>query len=268
VNVTITLRRKGGGIVARWGYLNEDLLLAHEAEEERRRKLHDGVLDEWKKTAQNIKAENESMLQKEARREAMFMIEDAARTEKEYNEVTILWDCIETVESWRLAKQEPKRTDILTENVLNRSETIIPAPINHIWWRELFKGSFIDVIFDCPYEIQELTSSRPVYDLIKGLEEKQKEILYYLAIRLWTPQRIAVMRGQTDRNIRKVYSNMIDDIRIKLYKRLYPRYEAFLPLTVSQVAFVERYINEYGVGVIRGKHPMDNSADGGEDGGV
>ena len=94
------------------------------------------------------------------------------------------------------------------------------------------------MILDCPHEVHELTSSTPVYDIVKPLEEKQKEILYYLTIRLWTPQRLAAMRGQTDRNTRKVCTKMIGDIQDKLYERLYPRYEHYWNLTTSQTVFV------------------------------
>ena len=110
-----------------------------------------------------------------------------------------------------------------------------------MWWRKLLAGDFIDVIFDCPREIYELTSSRPVYDFTRVLDENHKEILYYWSIRQWSPQRIAAMRGQTDRNIRKVYNKMIEDIRRKMYERLRPRYDAKEPLTLAQKEFVKQY---------------------------
>ena len=103
----------------------------------------------------------------------------------------------------------------------------------------MMRGKFLDVISDCPQEIQELTESYPVFNLVGKLDENRKEILYYWAIRLWSPQRIAAFRGQTDRNIRKVYTNMIADIRRKMYIRLYPRYKEGLPLTKAQKKFCE-----------------------------
>ena len=46
---------------------------------------------------------------------------------------------------------------------------VIPAPINHAYWRQLMKGDFIDIISNCPYEIHEsLTDedySKIIYDL-------------------------------------------------------------------------------------------------------
>ena len=237
--------------MGRLGYYNEDLLNQHEAEAKRRYALQKEVMDKWKADAKAIMAEDESMLQKEARREAVTIIEDAARTEDEYDRVTILWDCLATMEKWRLAKSEPKRTNILTENEFLNSSRIIPPPINHAWWRQLIKGEFLDVIYDCPHEIQELSASRPVYFLTDKWDEKQKEIFYYWVIRLWTPQRIAAMREQTDRNIRKAYNKMIVDIQHEIYKRLYLRYRLYWNLTVTQVAFIEWYIEKHGAGKIR-----------------
>jgi len=77
-------------------------------------------------------------------------------------------------------------------------------------------GYFLDVIFDCPYEIDELVSSRDVSETLKSLNDNQKEILYFRIVRDWSSQKIAAVRGQTDRNIRKVYEMAIDSIRRKL----------------------------------------------------
>ena len=238
-----------------FGYYDEELFLQRKAEAERREKLQKEILEKWRKTAKSIQEENETMLQKEARREAVFIIEDAARTPDEYDEVTILWDGLDKIEGWRLAKSEPKRTEILTTGELTRLETVIPAPLKHTWWRQLLNGAFLDVIFDCPHEIQELTPSRPVYNSLVRLDEKQKEILYYLAIRLWTPQQIAAMRGQTDRNIRKVYGKMIDSMQQEIFPHLYRRYRLYWKLTVTQVAFVESHIEKHGKGELRAKIP-------------
>ena len=241
----------------RFGYYDKGLFYQHEAEVKSRNKLQSEVLEKWKLSAKNIQNENETMLQKEARREAVIRIEDAARTMDEYQKVTILWDCLEIIEGWRLAKAEPKRTELLTESEFYRSENIIPSPIHHEWWRQILSGSFLDAIHDCPHEIQELTSSRPVFFLVKKLDEKQKEVFYYLIIRQWTPQKLATMRKQTDRNIRKIYAHMIENFREKLFHRLYPRYEMYWNLTTSQIAFVERYIEKHSGGEIRAELPEE-----------
>ena len=240
-----------------FGYYDNGLLQQHDNEEKRRNSLRRDVLEKWKVTSKSIKEEEDSLLQREARHEALLIIEESARTEEEYDKVTILWDCIGMIEGWRVAKQETRSMDSLIEYKLKPADTIIPPPLEHEWWRNLLNGKFIDLIYDCPHEISELTSSVQIHDLTKKLDEKQKEILYYLAIRQWTPQRLAVMRGQTDRNIRKVYNKMIEDMQHKIYERLYPRYVQYWNLTTSQVAFIERYIQHCGddVGKIRADLP-------------
>ena len=134
--------------MARFGYFNEDLLALHDAEAKRRQNLQDEVLEKWKVDAKSIKAENEDMLQKEAREVAAERIEASARSDDEYDRVTILWDCLGIIESWRLAKAEPLRTELLTEGEFYRSDNIIPAPIKHEWWRQILSGKFLDVIMD------------------------------------------------------------------------------------------------------------------------
>jgi hypothetical protein len=125
---------------------------------------------------------------------------------------------------------------------------IIPTPIGHRYWKQLLNGNFLDVIFDCPYDIHELVSGRAVSELLKALKAGQKEVLYYWEVRQWKPQRIAALRGQTDRNILKLYAVMIEGLRYKLYMRLLPRFKESLPLTVSQQRFMENNKEKYGEG--------------------
>ena len=104
------------------------------------------------------------------------------------------------------------------------------------------------MIFDCPYDMHELISSQVISELVKNLKEGQKEVLYYWEIRQWKPQRIAALRGQTDRNILKVHNDMIESLRYKLYMQLLPRFKRKLPLGASQKRFVENNLEKYGEG--------------------
>ena len=92
----------------------------------------------------------------------------------------------------------------------------VPIHLKKRLWQQILRGEFLDAIFDCPYELHELTENEEVSKLLKGLNENQKEIFYLMVIRGWSPQQLAKFRGQTDRNIRKVYATMIKSIRRKL----------------------------------------------------
>ena len=217
-----------------------------QTEYEKRRKRRQ-IKAEWRESARDIKNgtdRQKKMLQREARREAIAILEDAARTQAEFEKVLVVWDEIERVESWRIDKHEENYDDELPEYEMTEFDTVIPQPLNHVYWRQMLTGNFLDVIHDCPHEIHEMTSSRMIYDFTKELDDNHKEIMYYWAIRLWSPQRIAVLRGQTDRNIRKVYNKMIADMRSAIFDRLYPRYEKDLPLTFTQQEFMRNYIEK------------------------
>ena len=180
-------------------------------------------------------------LKRELEREALVRLEDAARTQADYENIVLMWDKLDETRARRARRYE---IGFDTDELFDWESTgkaVIPRPIEHEWWRELLRGDFLDVIFDCPQEIPEMAPSHSIYEIVKNLNENQKEILYYWAIRLWSPQRIAAYRRQTDRNVLKVYTTLIDGLRKALYERLAPRYDQKLPLTLAQREFVEWY---------------------------
>jgi len=181
-------------------------------------------------------------LKRVTREQALRRYELAARTESEFINLVDMYDKLDE-------NRERKERDweiLSTENFIEwqlHSETVIPRPIDHEYWRQLLNGNPIDVIYDCPHEIQNLVSSPSIVEPLSALDENHKEIFYYRIIRRWSPQKIAALRGQTDRNIRKVYDTAMKKIRKQLYRRLSPRYEAGLPLTFRQREFCKNYEN-------------------------
>ena len=218
-----------------------------QAEEQRRHeKAHKKkVIAEWKASARALKKDaGNDMLHRDARKISLARIEDAARTDEDFTNIITIWDNLDIVKRWRIDKQEVKSVDALRYYHLPDACFVLPEPLGYVWWRQLLRGEFLDTLNDCPYCLEELTTSRPMFDFIMELNDDQREILFYSAIRQWTPQKIAEIRGQTDRNIRKVYENMIENIRKKMYLRLYPRIRDKLPLTKAQKDFCEKYWDE------------------------
>jgi hypothetical protein len=183
-------------------------------------------------------------LKRVTRAAGLHRYEESARTEYDFEQLTEMYDKLDDNRERKERYWEKimsSREEILS--MVSDRETVIPPPLDHVWWRELLGGNFIDTIFDCPHEITELVSSRSIYDQLVELDENRREILYYRIIRQWSPQKIAAYRGQSDRNIRKVYDVMIKRIRKKLFARLSPRFEKELPLTFAQREFCKNYIN-------------------------
>jgi len=181
-------------------------------------------------------------LKRDLRKEELTRIEEAARTEKDFEKLEKEWAKWDSNRRRRERRYEIKLGSLIEQIVeIGDSGAVIPQPLDHRHWRQMMQGNFLDVIFDCPYDIHELTSSRNISELVDALNDNQKEILYLRAIRQWSPQKIAAMRGQTDRNIRKVYDTLIESLRRKLYNRLLYRYERKLPLTLAQQEFMAAY---------------------------
>ena len=68
--------------------------------------------------------------------------------------------------------------------------------------------------------MHDLATREYLRQIIMGLKEEHKEIFYFLFLRQVSPQYLALMRGQTDRNIRKVRDTVLRKIHKKMYKQL------------------------------------------------
>ncbi|MEA4954678.1 MAG: hypothetical protein VB096_04060 [Pseudoflavonifractor sp.] len=179
-------------------------------------------------------------LKREIEREALARMEDAARTEADFQNVTAVWDRLAANRERREQWHEIGRTEKTLALGYNDGE-ILPNPAGHVFWRQLMRGDFLDIIFDCPYELHELVEDMDISALLRDLSENHREILYFSAIRLYSSARLAAMRKQTDRNIRKTRVIMLKKIHGKLIPRLAQRAENGLPVTLAQLAFLKAH---------------------------
>jgi len=192
------------------------------------------------------------VLKREASRIALLRQEDAARTLYDFENLVSTYNRLDENRERREREYEIGRPPSYL--LLDYTDgAIIPSPVGHRLWKQLLSGNFLDVIFDCPYEIQDLITNRIVFELVGNLKDEQKEVLYYWEVRQWKPQQIAVLRGQTDRNILKLYAVMIESLRYKLYMQILSKSQKGLPLTAPQERFKKRFSNKYGEGKPRRK---------------
>ena len=165
--------------------------------------------------------EGRKLLQRELREEALRRYEESARTVQDFKNIHATWDKLDANRERRERYHELLRGDVpIDYQVDYLTATIIPHWRNDPMERQLQRGYFLDYFFDCPYEMHDLTSKEYVRQIIKGLKEEHKEIFYFLFLRQFSPQCLAMMRGQTDRNIRKVRDTVLRKIHKKMYKQL------------------------------------------------
>ena len=113
-----------------------------------------------------------------------------------------------------------------------------PDTLNSVLEKQQRKGAFIDAVFYCPYDIHELVTEEYMSSILRELPEDHKFLLFLCAIQQYSSTKIAIIRGQSDRNIRKVRSTMLKKIRNKLLDALTEKTKEKQPLTLFEKEFL------------------------------
>lgn len=175
--------------------------------------------------------------------EALTRIEEAARTEDEFNDVIKEWDRIDRNRERRERRHEMRRGDVPLEyGVRDIAEaTIFPRWRGDLTERQLSRGNYLDYLFDCPYEMHDLTSKAYLRKIIMELKVEHKEILFFLYLRQFSSQHLADLREQTERNIRKVRDTVLRKVRKKTYLALKRLQGRGYHMTEQEQVFLQEY---------------------------
>ena len=179
-------------------------------------------------------------LKRELDREAIARLEAAARSEDDFISVTDWWDRLDKNRERKERYHEVGRNAIPLEWGASSDMIVIPNPIQFVFWKQIIKGEFLDAIFDCPFEMHELVEDQDIASAIGGLKDEHKEILYFLAIRQYSNQQVACIRGQSDRNIRKVRDTVIRKLRKNLLNALQERMKNKIALSKRERDFLSK----------------------------
>ncbi len=184
---------------------------------------------------------SEKRLKREIQAEALARLETAARTEKDFQAVIAEWNRLDRNRERRERDHENLRGDVPLEFMAVPDPKIIPLWMNLPSFRQLSKGDFLDIIFSCPYEMHELTADRFISEMIRNLSEEHKELLYYLSLKQYSTTKVAAIRGQTSRNIRKVRNTIYKNLQKKMNKYLLSKEKNGESLTLRERQFIEEY---------------------------
>ena len=187
---------------------------------------------------------NKTMLKRELRAIALKRLEDGARTVSDFEEVIRKWDHLDSNRERKERYHEIGRENIDSKKDVAPLAIVIPAPINHAYWRQLMKGDFIDIISNCPYEMYNSLSDEDYSKIIYDLKDDHKELLYFLYLRDFTTNQLAALRNQSDRNIRGVRSTILGQIEKKVLMILVDRQIEAFPFTMEELDFLTRHEEE------------------------
>ena len=151
---------------------------------------------------------------------AVERISLAARTETDFSVVNGEMDRFDRNPERREMYHENLRGDVPLEYKKANYGLVFPEWLNTPEQQLLGKGSFLDLIFDCPYEMHQLTADPFLSKIVERLKDEHKEVLYFLSLRLCSTAKVAAMRGQSDRNIRKLRDTYTRKLQHQLYEHL------------------------------------------------
>ena len=224
--------------------LSQEEHIAAELEDEREQALKIQLRQDERSRRQSSEPKDppkKKKLKRELRREALTRLEEAARTQNEFNEVVAWWDKLDENRERRERDHEVLRGDVPLEYGAVQEGNIFPAFLCSPFWRELCSGYFLNIIFDCPYEMHELLADDFLSKMIFELKEDHKELFYYKVLRRYSSTALGAVLGQTDRNIRKKWTRLMKRMQKKLFEYLTDRKKAKLSLTQRETAFLAQY---------------------------
>lgn len=181
------------------------------------------------------------LLKIELRAQALKRLEDSARTVTDFKNVSAWWDRLDANRERREHYHEILRSndDIPLEYGASVDARCFPNALNGMLEKQNRRGDFLDAIFCCPYEINELVTEEYISEILFGLNEEQKFLLFLYAVRQYNSAKIAAIKGQSDRNIRKVRGTMLKRIRKKLLAELDEKVHKQQSLTLIEKRFLE-----------------------------
>lgn len=97
----------------------------------------------------------------------------------------------------------------------NESDEGIPPRILNL----LRERDWLEFIYTKRYQdMHELFSDEKLCDIVKNLNDKRKEVLFLCFLQGYKTTEIAQMKGLSERNIRKLRANALEEIRMKYHE--------------------------------------------------
>ena len=186
-------------------------------------------------------AERRKRVAQSVREEALRRLELSARTAAEFQSVVSWYDREEQSRMRRERRYESFRGDTPIEYLAPDESGIVPHSMNCPTFQQICRGEFDDLFCNCLFRMHDLTDRDHLRQIVMNLKQDHKEILYFLGIRLYSTQQLALLREQTERNIRKVRGTEQRKIHKKLFAALTELAKENGELTHQEQAFLKEY---------------------------
>ncbi len=186
-------------------------------------------------------AERRKRIAQSVREEALRRLELSARTTAEFQTLVHWYDREEQSRMRRERRYENLRGDTPLEYNMLSDGDILPISMSQPTFRQICRGEFDDYLANCLFEMHDLTDRAHIRKIVKNLKLDHKEIVYFSGVRLYSTHKLADLRGQSERNIRKVRDTVRRRIQRKLYEALIELTETGSELIHMEQDFLRTY---------------------------
>ena len=194
-------------------------------------------------TLNDIESPQKRQLKRDIKAAALERLEQAAKTPEDFNKILKQWDKLDSNRErkeryWEISRNNE---DFPLEWGESACGTAFPKNLNTILAKQIRKGDFIDVIYNCPYEIHELVTEEYLCQVLRELKDEHKELLYLIAIKGLSTAEIADLQGKSNRAVRYMRDTVFNKIRRKVYEYLTSEQGKTHDMTLEEKRFVENY---------------------------
>jgi DNA-directed RNA polymerase specialized sigma24 family protein len=196
-------------------------------------------------------------LKRKAHTDYLRRLENSARTLEEYQEVVTMYDKLDRAREKREQRHEVGKFESMYQIEIKDDEhdypvklsysdgAVVPIPIIHPYWKELMRGDFINYIYDNADEMWQILGDWQVGKLLRDtLTKKQKEALFLSAVRLASTEQIGCYTDKSDRAVRRLIADALENIRSELIPKIKARLDNELPVTLEKRRFYEWYTKQ------------------------
>ena len=182
-------------------------------------------------------------LVRDLKREALTRLEEAARTEQEFERVIKRWDQLD---------KNRKDREIYNNEVL-MSDDMFDWDIFDEEDNMRTNRDFLPLIFPCACKMHELVEDADISCLLNKATDKQKMVFFPRVVKGCTTEKIAQCYEMTDRNVRKLIDLILDNIRRDLYNALKNRHR----IDPSTTTLLYILLCKYGLQRYKRRKPND-----------
>ena len=164
-----------------------------------------------------------------------------ARTAAEFDELIKGLDRLDRNRERRARYHEILQEEYIPGGEEIYSGRIFPAALDSPESKLILRGMFLDLFYNCPYEMHQLTADPFLSRIVDELSDLHKETLYLLSLQYLSTAQIACMRDQSDRNIRKLRDHYTKKLQKQLYGHLLQKTQQNQSLTFREKEFLGLY---------------------------